>query len=54
MEFEREAVANGQAANSTTIHSTMMVPAPTGQITVFVIKVHPSIAGGPRSDGDDA
>jgi hypothetical protein len=51
MEFEREAVANGQDPNAPAIETSINITTPSGgQSRVFVMKVHPRLAGGPRSE----
>ena len=51
MEFEREAVANGQDPGAPAIQTSINITTPSGgQSKVWVKKMHPRLAGGPRSE----
>ncbi len=51
MEFEKEAVANGHDPDSPAIQTSIDITTPSGgQIKIWVMKINPSIAGGPRSE----
>jgi len=50
LEYEREALANGQDPNASVIQVATVLPEGAGNNAVHLLKVHPSVAGGPRSE----